>query len=1349
MPEQFVILCCGNIRPEVDAILATGTMPGAAARTYPFHCGRVPSVWETVREMVNEYEASGDTICLCGCGCTNAFDIPKDVMDRPSLALAGTGPQLFLPGALYDEFRRCGAYLVLPGWLSQWKQNVEHDGIDASTARDMFDTPVSAIVLLDTGLWPGIDSVLAEFSEFCGLAARTFPVGTDHLRFRLEALYRAWESGQAAKACRTTVSANREMMAGYATVADLTGSLIQIHDEQATIARILDAVNTLFSPEKSGFLPVSPEGPGEVISIPAGAYPDTGHFRQPSGSESCSRKTGNDSFLYPVRNINELIGIISVDRVAQPENLDEYITLAGFISQVAGLSIMNARTHHNLQLAMKARDMEISDRIRTEMALRESEERLQQKSQDLAVRVRQLDCLYEIARLVETLDSTEALLQAVAETLPSAWEDPDRTCAQVIAHGREFTSAAFRKTSRMQEAGILVRGRNIGKIGIFLQNGGREGNQPFLLTETALLSAVAERVGRVLERKEVEEELNESEEKYRILIESSFDGIAIHQEGILVYVNRTGARLMGSDNPDDFVGKPALDIVAPAFRKDVADRIRQSPGTALDLMREQFLRVDGSTIEVDVATVPSTWKGKPAAYVTFRDITAQVHAENALRESEEQFRVIFHNQQTGLLMVDSETHTIADANQSALTMIGLSRNEVIGKVCHQFICPAEKGQCPVTDLGRTVDHTERILIASSGKPIQILKSVNPVMIRGRTYLLESFIDITQRKRIEEALRESEEKYRAIINEIQDIFYRTDLAGTITMLSPSAATLAGYDSLDQLIGRPVSMVYANPADRDRLLAALQESGSVYAFPLDLKVRDGSIRHVTTSSHFYRDPQGNPAGIEGVIHDITNLRKAEDALRESEEKFRALVETTSDFIWEVDAGGRYTYVSPQVRNLLGFDPPEMIGKTPFDLMAPDEARRVRAEYERHVASRLPITALENQCRRKDGGTVVLETSGVPRYGKDGSFTGYRGIDRDITRRKTGEQALHESEERYRTIIENIQDVYFQIDGEDQIIMVSPSGAPVFGYASAGEMLGKPVQSLWKHPEQRPELLEAMKKQGGAVQDWEAEFVKSDGTPFWVSINAHLRTDSHGGFLGTEGIIRDMSERRKMEEALKNALTKLNMLSSITRHDILNQITGLRTFLELSKEDLKGTKHEMFIEKEDLAAEAIQRQIEFTKFYQDIGVNAPQWQNAEAVIREAAGQVSPTVDLRIMVKDVEIFADPLIVKVFFNLMENSLRHGEHVTQMSFSARKSVEGLIVTYRDNGAGISEEDKQKLFRKGFGKHTGLGLFLSREILAITGITITENGEPGKGVQFEMTVPYGAFRINPASPGDMG
>jgi PAS domain S-box-containing protein len=321
-----------------------------------------------------------------------------------------------------------------------------------------------------------------------------------------------------------------------------------------------------------------------------------------------------------------------------------------------------------------------------------------------------------------------------------------------------------------------------------------------------------------------------------------------------------------------------------------------------------------------------------------------------------------------------------------------------------------------------------------------------------------------------------------------------------------------------------------------------------------------------------------------------------------------------------------------------------------------------------------------------------------------------------------------------------VYFRFDQESRLVMMSPSAVHTFGCNSLAEIQGFPATSLWKNPEDRAIMIDAMKQQGGSVQDWEAVFVKRDGTPFWVSVTARLHTNDAGEFQGTEGMIRDISGRKKTEEALKNALNKLNMLSSITRHDILNQIMGLRTFLELSKEDLKGTKYEAFIDKEAQAAEAIQRQIEFTRYYQDIGVNASTWQDAGSVIQEAVNQLNTrSINVQVQVTGIEIFADPLIVKVFFNLMENSLRHGGQVTEMAFSSRETDAGLVITYRDNGVGITQEDKTKLFRKGFGKHTGLGLFLSREILAITGITITENGEPGRGVQFELTVPKEGYR----------
>ena len=164
--------------------------------------------------------------------------------------------------------------------------------------------------------------------------------------------------------------------------------------------------------------------------------------------------------------------------------------------------------------------------------------------------------------------------------------------------------------------------------------------------------------------------------------------------------------------------------------------------------------------------------------------------------------------------------------------------------------------------------------------------------------------------------------------------------------------------------------------------------------------------------------------------------------------------------------------------------------------------------------------------------------------------------------------------------------------------------------------------------------------------------------------------------------------------------------------------------------------------MVANTIEHQITFTKDYQELGAAAPAWQSVNASIKKALHGL-PMRDVRVEVdpKNPEIFADPLFLKVFYNLIDNALRYGgDQMKTIQISSQEIDTGLLIVCEDDGVGISAEDKKKLFTRGFGKHTGLGLFLSREILAITGITIAENGTPGKGARFEITVPKGAYRF---------
>ena len=253
--------------------------------------------------------------------------------------------------------------------------------------------------------------------------------------------------------------------------------------------------------------------------------------------------------------------------------------------------------------------------------------------------------------------------------------------------------------------------------------------------------------------------------------------------------------------------------------------------------------------------------------------------------------------------------------------------------------------------------------------------------------------------------------------------------------------------------------------------------------------------------------------------------------------------------------------------------------------------------------------------------------------------------------------------------------------------------------------------------------------------------DGRVVWVSTNGIPMLNADGTLRGYQGSDTDITERKRAQEALREASRKLNLLSSITRHDINNQLMALEGNLTLLKmKQLEHSSDEHLL-KVEAAAERISAMIRFTKEYEDIGVHAPIWQDVMALVRTASGDI-PFEKARV-VNDVpagtEVFADPLIAKVFHNLIGNAVRYGGNITTIHFSVEERDGVHAIVCEDDGVGISADMKEKLFTHGFGKNHGLGLFLSREILSITGITITEAGALGRGAKFVITIPAGGFR----------
>jgi PAS domain S-box-containing protein len=342
---------------------------------------------------------------------------------------------------------------------------------------------------------------------------------------------------------------------------------------------------------------------------------------------------------------------------------------------------------------------------------------------------------------------------------------------------------------------------------------------------------------------------------------------------------------------------------------------------------------------------------------------------------------------------------------------------------------------------------------------------------------------------------------------------------------------------------------------------------------------------------------------------------------------------------------------------------------------------------------------------------------------------------------DQKLNESEAKYRAIIENIQDMFYRTDLQGNLTMISPSGVKLAGYASANEMIGHNiVDDLIVNQEDGRQFFLALKKKG-SVDQYPLVIRDRQGLLHHVTASSHLCYDTKGDVLGVEGILHDITDRKKAEDALRQVNRQLSLLSGITRHDILNKITVILGYLSLAETMSTDPVLGDYFRKMNSATIAIKSQIEFTRIYQDLGTIEPQWQDLERILSHL--YVPPTISLNSDIQGIEFYADTMLEKVFFNLLDNSIRHGQHVTEIGVSSNQSGEGLTILWEDNGVGVAAEEKEKIFERGFGKNTGLGLFLVRDILSLTGITIKETGAEGTGARFEIYVPPGVFRFSRA------
>jgi len=346
-----------------------------------------------------------------------------------------------------------------------------------------------------------------------------------------------------------------------------------------------------------------------------------------------------------------------------------------------------------------------------------------------------------------------------------------------------------------------------------------------------------------------------------------------------------------------------------------------------------------------------------------------------------------------------------------------------------------------------------------------------------------------------------------------------------------------------------------------------------------------------------------------------------------------------------------------------------------------------------------------------------------------------------RQETEEKLQNTEAQYRSFVESVEDSIYTVDRDCRYLLINKRHLDRRGL-SVQDYTGKTYGSFHTPAETRV-FEEQVRQVVGSKSPVQAEYGKN-GKYFLRNLYP-VADPGSGNVIAVTVISSDITDHKKAEEALALANKKLHLLSGITRHDMNNQLQTLLSYLDLSGVSLSDpSRMAGFVEREQKIAEILAQQIAFTKNYEELGVQAPVWQNISTLVTNAAARL-PVRDIKIDSGDtsLEVFADPLLETVFYNLIDNALRYGgPGMTAIRIACRKNGSGIVIACEDNGAGIPEKNKERIFSKGFGKNTGLGLFLVREILSLTGIGIAETGTEGTGARFEMTVPEGAYRFVP-------
>jgi PAS domain S-box-containing protein len=597
----------------------------------------------------------------------------------------------------------------------------------------------------------------------------------------------------------------------------------------------------------------------------------------------------------------------------------------------------------------------------------------------------------------------------------------------------------------------------------------------------------------------------------------------------------------------------------------------------------------------------------------------------------------------------------------------------------------------------------------------------------------SFMDVTIQSLREMEFRIREENILGLLdNNKANMLIIDPRTGEIIYANKAAIEFYGYEP-DRLLEMRISDINTlDPkAIAEKLQAAHAERKQYFIF--QHRLASGELRDVEVFS--------GPIEFEGrsllfsMVHDISEMERTKRLAEESELRHNRVLNSLAVGILVSDETGKMVYANKTVQDLLRRRPGEIVGLSPIDLVAEEHRELARKNYTSRT--RGEEGKAEYRFKRGDGTFIWVQVTAVPLF-DNGVYGGTIASIVDISEQRRDAELIKESEKKFREIFNNMQDAVMIHEPDGLFLEVNDLACQRFGYSREELLMMRPEdldvpEAVGAIAAKKRLLLE----KGSAI--FESVHVAKDGTRIPSEINAIII--DHNDRPAMLVVCRDITERKKADSRLERANEKLRILNSITRHDIINQLMILQGNVSLALASVDDPVVTERLGRIERSAGIISSQLQFAKDYQEMGTASPLWQNVAQIIQEVP-DVKEMSELEVdsRLEGLQIYADPMLGKVFHNIMEDSVKYADRPLTVRIGFRFSGTSLVLVYEDVGSGIPAGEKERIFEMGFGKGTGLGLHLSREILSITNIRIRENGVPGKGVRFEMEVPEGRFRF---------